>query len=348
MLRLPARARTFAVATAVAIVSLGLLTPVPVAAEGGGPTTWHITVGPEQPQGFTGLLKFYPSDVTVHPGDTVEYVWAGFHTATFNPPANKSVLDYAFLGFTSPTNTLDTPSTFVSGSPAFGGPGSAPPPPFDVSIGQNLAAGSYHFKCMLHIGMNGTIHVTNRRLPSTDAQNKTRAKAQIAADLAQAAKLDGRLSRLDGEDNGIQVGARENVVELTKFYPSSLTVHSGEAVTFTDPDRGDPHTVTFGPDNRPPLTQLLPYGNPGNVSSGDRLSSGYLYSRQQFNYWNLGIDGALVQPPTTEYTTTFNNPGTTPVKFAFYCELHGFRDPATGAVFGMSGYVTVLPAKSDD
>jgi plastocyanin len=202
---------------------------------------------------------------------------------------------------------------------------------------------------MLHIGMSGTIHVTNGTLPSTDAENQTRAHARIAADRARAAKLDSRLSRRSGEENGIQVGASENVVELVKFYPSSITVRSGDSVTFTDRDRGDPHTVTFGPDNRPffPDT-LLPYGNPRNVSPGDTLSSGYLYSRQQFNYWNLGIAGALVQPPTTSYTTTFNNPGTTPVTFAFYCELHGFLDPATGAVFGMSGHVTVLPAKSDD
>ena len=341
-----ARARTYALATAVAIASLGGLMPVSAAAHGDGPTTWHVTVGPEQPQGFTGLLAFYPSDITVHRGDTVEYDWAGFHTATFNPPANKSVLDYAFLGFSSPTATLDTPTTFVSGSPAFG-PG--PPPPFTVNIGKNLPTGRYHFQCMLHIGMKGTIRVTNGKLPSTDAQNQTLASAQIATDTARATKLDSRLSRRSGEGGGVLVGAGENVVELTKFYPSSITVHSGDSVTFIDRDRGDPHTVTFGPDNRPffPDT-LLPYGNPGHISPGDTLSSGYLYSRQQFNYWNLGIAGALVQPATTEYTTTFNNPGTTPVTFAFYCELHGFLDPATGAVFGMSGHVTVLPAKSDD
>jgi plastocyanin len=346
MLRIAARARTFGVATAVAIAGFGVLTPVSMAAQAAGPTTWHITVGPEEQRGFTGLLAFYPSNVTVHPGDTVEYDWGGFHTVTFNPPANKSVLDYAFLGFSSPTTSLETPTTFVSGSPAFG-PG--PPAPLLVNIGQNLPTGSYHFKCMLHIGMNGTIHVTNGTLPSTDAENQTQAVARIAADRAQAAKLDTRLSRRSGEDGEIQVGARENVVELTKFYPSSITVQSGDSVTFTDRDRGDPHTVTFGPDNRPFFPdQLLPFGNPGNVSRGDALSSGYLYSRQQFNYWNLGIVGALVQPPTTQFTTTFNNPGTTPVTFAFYCELHGFRDPATGAVFGMSGHITVLPAESDD
>jgi plastocyanin len=342
MTRLSARARAFGISSVLAIASLGLLAPVPAAA--GGSATWNVTVGPEQ--GFTGLLKFYPSDVTVHPGDTIAYNWAGFHTVTFNPPADKSVLDYAFLGFSSPTSTLDTPTTFVSGSPAFG-PG--PPPPFVVTIGQNLPTGTYHFKCMLHIGMSGTIHVTNGPLPSTDAQNQARAQAQIAADTARATTLDSRLSGRSGEDDGIQVGARENVVELTKFYPSSITVRSGDAVTFTDRDKGDPHTVTFGVDNRPFFpNQLLPYGNPGNVSPGDTLSSGYLYSRQQFDYWNLGVAGPLVQPPTVRFTTRFNNPTNKPVTFAFYCELHGGIDPATGAVFGMSGYVTVLPSEHED
>lgn len=343
MLPFMARARTLGLSIALATTGLGAVATVPASAA--TPTTWHITVGPAQQQGPAELLAFYPSNITVHRGDTVEYDWAGFHTATFNPPANKSVLDYAFLGFTSPTANLDTPTTFVSGSPVFG-PG--PPTPFAVNIGANLPTGSYHFQCMLHLGMKGTIHVTNGRLPSTDAENQVLAQARIATDKARAAKLDSRLSRGSGEDGGVLVGAQQNTVELASFYPSSITVHSGDSVTFTDRDRGDPHTVTFGPDNRPPFAQLLPYGNPGNVSLGDTLSSGFLYSRQQFNYWNLGIAGALVQPPTTEYTTTFNNPGTTPVTFAFYCELHGFLDPATGAVFGMSGHVTVLPAKSGD
>ena len=340
MWRLHARARTFGIASALAIASLGIVAPVPAAA-GGGATTWHVTVGPER--GFTGLLDYYPSDITVHPGDTVEFAWAGGHTVTFNPPANLSVFDYAIFGVTTP-NTLDTPTSFVNGSAGFGGP----TPPFDVTIGNNLPEGTYRFKCMLHLNMEGRIRVTNGRLPSTDAQNQALAKTQIAADTARAAKLDRRLSRDSGKDESVLVGARENVVELVKFYPSSITVNSGDPVIFRDRDRGDPHTVTFGPDSRPFFPdQLLPYGNPGNVSPGDTLSSGFLYSKSQFDYWNLGIAGAegfAVQPPTTKYAVTFNNPGTTPVTFNFYCELHGAIDPATGAVFGMSGSVTVLPA----
>jgi plastocyanin len=346
MVRLSTRARALGISSVLAIASLGILAPVPAAAESGGPLTWHITVGPEQ--GFTGLLRFYPSDITVHPGDTVKYRWAGFHTVTFNPPSSKSVLDYAFLGVATGT-TLDSPGTFVSGSPNFGRSG--PPPPFDLTIGTNLPTGTYRFKCMLHIGMQGAIHVTNGELPSSDTHNQTLAQGQIAADASRAAKLDSRLSGRSAEEEGIQVGASQNVVELTKFYPSSITIHSGDAVTFRDPDRGDPHTVTFGVDPRSPFGQLVPYGSPGNVSPGDTLSSGFLYSRQQFDYWNLRIaqgEGFQVQPPTTEYTTRFNNPGTKPATFAFYCELHGGIDPATGAVLGMSGYVTVLPARGDD
>src|ERR1700716_2157447 len=131
MLRLSARARTFALATVLATASLGIATTIPASASG---STWNVQVGGGD-QGFTGLNRFYVSDITVHPGDAVNFNWAGFHTVTFNPPAGKSVLDYVSPPGLTGSATLDTPTTFVNGTPGGGGPGSPPPSPFTLTIG---------------------------------------------------------------------------------------------------------------------------------------------------------------------------------------------------------------------
>src|SRR6267378_2409432 len=149
-----ARVRVVGVASALAIVSLGFVGAAPAAAAG----PWNITVG-----SFTGfytsLNHFYPDDITVHAGDTVRFNWMGFHTVTFNPPSNLSLLDFAFFG-TPSASSLDTPTTFVNATPAFSSDPNVAPAPFDLPIGSNLPAGNYRFQCQLHQFMKGVIHVT--------------------------------------------------------------------------------------------------------------------------------------------------------------------------------------------
>ena len=58
----------------------------------------------------------------------------------------------------------------------------------------------------------------------------------------------------------------------------------------------------------------------------------------------ITASAASVTSDTTTFSVTFTKTGT----FNFYCALHGARDDATGAVFGMSGSITVLPAESED
>jgi plastocyanin len=343
MLRLSARARTFALATALATASLGIVTTIPASASG---STWNVQVGGGD-QAFTGLNRFYVSDITVHPGDVVNFNWAGFHTVTFNPPAGKSVLDYVFPPGLQGSTTLDTPTTFVNGVPGGGGPGSPPPPPFALTIGLDLPNGTYHFQCMLHQYMHGSIRVTRGELPRTDEQNQARARAQQAADLARAASLDARLTRQGNENEGeALVGAGDRAVELVTYYPTSVTVKAGEQVTFKDADPGDPHSVTFGYANANP--PLIPPGeiaasapSPATYSGGD-LNSGYLMSQSQFNYWHLAgqVPGFTRR---SEYTITFTTPGT----YGFYCTLHGGILP-DGTVVGMSGHVTVLAPNDNE
>lgn len=343
MLPLMARARTLGLSMALATTGLGAVATVPASA--GTQTTWNITVGGEHFASFASLNRFYVSDITVHPGDLVNFNWAGFHTVTFNPLAGKSVLDYVFPPGLTGSTTLDTRTTFVNGTPSGGGPGSPPPPPFTLTIGTNLPNGTYHFQCMLHQFMHGSIRVTRGDLPSTDAQNQTRAHAQMAADIARSVALNAALMRRDSEDEAL-VGAGQRNFDLINYYPTDVRVQAGEQVTFRMADFGDPHSVTFGyananPPLQPPGEIFASAPSPATYGGGD-LNSGYLMSASQFKYWNLA--GKL--PGFTrrsEYTIKFTTPGT----YGFYCTIHGGILP-DGTVVGMSGHVTVVAPEDDN
>jgi plastocyanin len=344
MPRVLARVRALVVGAAVAFVGVGILPALPASAAG---LNWNVQVGNESFQTLSGANRFYPNDITVHPGDTVTFNFSGGHTVTFNPPPTDSLFDFLGLGGPIGSSTLATPTTFVNGAAAFGPGASAP---FVVTIGANLPAGTYQYWCQLHQFMHGVIRVTNGTLPSTDVQNQQLAQAQIAADAARMAKLDARLTKQASDEEGqVRVGAGDRTVEFVKFYPSQITVRAGQQLTFVQRDLHEPHTVTFGPasgDPTNPSFGVFPSG-PGNPNAFDgtsALNSGFLFHQSQYDYWRLQLTPIAAALPRTEFGVTFTTPGT----YNFYCLLHGFRDPATGQVFGMSGTVTVLPKAEDD
>jgi plastocyanin len=339
MLRLIAHARNLAVGSALAIASLGIVIPVPAAAA--APGHWDITVGGGDFQA-TQLTRFYPNNITVHPGDTVSFDWRGFHTVTFNPPAHFTVFD-SFAGPPG-ASTLGSRTTFINAVPSFN---SFPPPSFDLAIGSNLPDGSYPFHCSLHQFMQGVINVTGGSLPATNAQNQTLGNSQAAADLARLTSLDNRTTRDSADKSGEALaGISTKAGDVTKFYPSAISVRAGDQLTFTDPDLQDPHTVTFGPvagSPQDPLTGVFPSGpgNPKAFNGTSALNSGFLFDESQHDYWNLKFSPAAALPSRTEWSVTFTTPGT----YNFYCDLHGFLNP-DGSVGGMSGSITVLPAES--
>jgi plastocyanin len=355
-MRLFARARAVGVVSAMAIAGLGMVAPLQAAANDETPNTWNVTVGGGSPTiPYAGLDRFYPDNITVHPGDNVVFTWQGLHTVTFNPQSNLSLIDYAFAGTPTASNSLDTPTTFVNAAPALGPPGSPPPLPFDLAIGKDLRSGTYHYWCQVHQAMHGVIRVTRGELPSNDTANQTLAATQIAADQARAAQLDSRLLRNSGdEEGGALTGASDRVVELVNFYPSAITVRAGQRLTFTDRDTHEPHTVTFGPVPNAltnPFAALFPLG-PGNPNAFDgtsTLNSGFMFLKSMYDYWNLKVSPIAAALPRTRFSVTFTTPG----KYDFYCAIHGARievPPGSGhfIVVGMSGQITVTPAQHED
>jgi plastocyanin len=339
-----ARMRAFAAASVIAIASICFIGAAPINAAG----LWNINVGPFSPP-YAQLNSFYPNDITVHAGDTVRFNWLGFHTVTFNPPPNLSLLDFAFFGTPTASNSLDTPTTFVNGAPAF--TSSGPPAPFDLKIGSNLPAGTYKFWCQLHQFMHGVIRVTNGPLPKQDSDYQLIGAAQLKADTAKAASLDSRLIKTSPKSEGEAVaGAGNKVAELFNFYPSfpaNITIKVGDELTFTSRDLHEPHTVTFGNEPNPsdPFGSVFPSG-PGNPKAYDGtsdLNSGFLFDESQYDYWRLGNSILSAAVPRTEFSVTFTKPGLYP----FYCALHG-GPHAAGQINGMSGNILVLPAEHGD
>jgi plastocyanin len=198
--------------------------------------------------------------------------------------------------------------------------------------------------------MGGVLRVTTGALPSTNTENQTLASTQIAADTAQAHALDAKLTSQAAEEEGEAiVGAGDRVVELVNFYPSQITIRAGEELTFTQEDLHEPHTVTFGAVAGNPRDfsfGVFPSGpgNPNAFNGTSALNSGFLFHQSQYDYWNLKASPIANAVARTEFDVSFTTPG----KYNFYCILHGGYDPATGAVFGMSGTVTVLAKANGD
>jgi plastocyanin len=131
-------------------------------------------------------------------------------------------------------------------------------------------------------------------------------------------------------------GAGDGSVDIQRFFPRDVWIHSGDSVTWVWKNPETPHTVTFlagqqAPDivlpqpqpNGPPQLQLnpavlAPSGDPTSYSGGP-LNSGFL--------------NPLMPPPGTSgpptFTVTFDAPGT----YTYVCLLH----------VGMDGSIHVLP-----
>jgi|ECHnycMinimDraft_1075156.scaffolds.fasta_scaffold00215_3 plastocyanin len=101
------------------------------------------------------------------------------------------------------------------------------------------------------------------------------------------------------------------------FYPSTLTIHVGDRVVWTQVDYADVHTVTFVP----PGMQIPEFGSPMSVIE--------VGNNSQYNgsgYYNSGV---LL--PFQTYTLTFTKPGI----YTYVCLIHDSM--------GMIGQIVVLP-----
>ncbi len=309
------------------------------------PSTWHVQAGSiafdaSGPSG--GGNRFYPSEISIHAGDSVVFGLMGPHTVTFNRPPVPLFALFAPINATPTAGTISSPAVPVSS----GIVGTAPGDTYTLTFASTLAPGRYTVICGLHIGMTETIRVlpSSAQLPKTDAQYTAIAQREIARDLATTARIAARGGgggENDNEDEGenddrggrdnptVFVGLGNQRVTNLRFFPQIITVHVGQTVSFLKTkDPTEPHTVTFGTEPADPIAQLMARG--GSTYSGtEDLSSGFMSTKAQFAFYMLS--GFPLPVALTKYRVTFTTPGT----FAYFCAIHDD--------VGMRAFVHVIP-----
>ena len=267
---------------AVCAISIGLLATLPAAAHAG-----KFTVYAGDPQGLVKPIAFqvlgkkvkavvalHPSAndfflhrVTIHTGDQVSFINAGFHTIDLPGSSNKD------LPFSMPTGTVSgakdaagnpfwfngqpsegfNPALFTpSGPKTYDGTtridsglplGNGKPKPLVVTF---TKPGVYKYFCDLHAGMVGYVVVKPKSKPvPSAAQDAAALHKQIATEVITAYNLTKTKVPKDTVDLG---AAGPAGVELYAMFPAKLTVNAGTVVTFRMTNASEEqHTATFGP-----------------------------------------------------------------------------------------------------
>jgi plastocyanin len=122
----------------------------------------------------TSNNAFFPQRLTIHVGDTVEWI-GGFHTVAFGPVALRDQLEKQFVMPTPQTSgppllVLNSKVAFPSGSHTYNGVGFVSSGILALNAPQNSKApptyrltftrpGTYEYDCLVHPNMEGSITV---------------------------------------------------------------------------------------------------------------------------------------------------------------------------------------------
>lgn len=277
------RTRRWPAAALAAGVGLAL-TLVPTSASA-APTTLTIRVGGDSTIGkvvFEGMRFFAPRTIAVHKGDTLKFVFDGFHTATLLPAGvgaddwradnntgrsqayslikrdsddsnvvyefNKAVLfpSNPTCGATSSPCTYDGTSLVNSGAPL--GSNS-----FAVTINANPGS-TFWVLCLIHAMMQTRVRVvSDTTATTTQAQIDSYRSSTLASDREQAQSLIPKLQRQSRHKtaNGVTVwdayaGYDGPGWSLDGMFPTTLHIRKGQWVRWHFGQVSmNVHTVTF-------------------------------------------------------------------------------------------------------
>jgi plastocyanin len=248
---------------------------------------------------------FPETNVNVPQGSVVLFQWAtgqlnGLHSVTFVPNGQTE----AQVRQAYPTITQDTdngenhpvipPQTNNPTDATCSSSPQAPPCPFDgtsvvssgiiptsvgaafaVQVAANTSPGTYHYICLVHPGMSGTINVVPAGQPaSSQGELATEAAAELNQLNAGAAAAEANASipkstpNLDGTRTWTEhVGVTADDVELMEFLPTDLAIKKGDWVNFdASATTQEVHTVSTAAAGNAGLVPFLP--NECEVASG--------------------------------------------------------------------------------
>jgi len=226
---------------------------------------------------------FPETGVSVPQGGVVLFHWAGSvagvpHTVTFVPGNSTEAAvrqaDPTLVADTDngETGTIIPPQTYFGTSATCGNSPAAPPCVFDgtsvvssgaipstsgaffpVQIAASTAPGTYHYICLIHSNMSGTLTVVPAAQPaSTAAAIAAQAAAEYnqlnagAAAAEAAANVPTSKANADGTRTWtVKVGLTVDDVELLEYLPPTVPIRKGDSVTFDGSGTTqEPHTVT--------------------------------------------------------------------------------------------------------
>lgn len=319
----PSMTRACACASLVVLAacSTGSSTTTPVAGPI-GPQTFKIVAGGSMSMEALQSLRFYPSSLTIDAGDSVTWSFPSGepHTVTLLgprsalPPPNDPTAPVPAGGATYDGSTYTS-----SGFKLLGGSYTLTFP----------TSGTFLYNCLLHGGsaggMNGTITVqpAGAPYPASNGTAISGASAAQAADLALAANAvllfpftAGGPHLVAGITPGLVTGppAPSTVLRFLdgpSLASTSVTVHVGDTVTWTNESNNEPHTVTLAPVGAT-FPTLDPFSPPsgGNVYDGTKL-----------------VSSGVINPGSS-FSVQFTKAGT----YTYHCLFHDDTENMIGTV----------------
>jgi plastocyanin len=335
---------------------------VPQAVQG---ATWQATAGAQSVDMGRQALAFLPNELWIHAGDSITWTRAPNETHTVSFLTADQLLPAG-----PHSNDVITPD----GSPF---DGSSYVNSGQLKLGQTYTvkfptAGNFKLVCLVHLYMNGTVHVLepSARLPHDQAFYDREATDQGSQLLSEIDQRDDKDHRDDKKaSRGVIAGTGEIVATgggfqsaaLFRFFPETTKVHVGQTVEWTNIDpAATPHTITFGvePANLRFAFPIVSSGvgvNQSLDSDGavhatvgsptDNVHSGYLFALPADRFTSGNADLLPTNPPVlsqfplpvvvNDVNPRFRVTFTHAGTFNYYCALH--------EGLGMLGQVIVVP-----
>ena len=295
---------------------------------------WTATAGAQTDEKGIQALAFLPNEIWIHAGDSITWTFQTDvpHTVTFLRAAQ------------------------VRPDPAVGCPGfSSDPAIFDGSTcvttpqlvtGQTFTvifpvAGNFKLTCLVHVNMDGRIHVlpASEPLPHAQAFYDEQVASQSDELLSDGQKM--KPLHVPNSPLGVTAGIADitgtaggtSTIVAARFFHENIRIHAGQTVEWDNQGPLFPHTITFGQEpanlqNPSPDVTVDPDGARHAIiaSTSDSTNSGYIIAAPQERR-------GLPQAPlgVTRFRVTFPNAGI----FPYICAIHD--------ELGMVGQVTVSP-----
>lgn len=302
---------------------------------------------------------FFPHGTSIHVGDKIKFVVAGFHTLDLPPKGDDP------LPLIGPNGTTVSGVNDEAGSPFWfndkvqqlgfnpallqsnfgkkvkfngkkrvlsGAPQGDTVKPITVTFKK---AGKYTYFCNVHPGMTGVVKVKKKgRKVSSAKADKRAVKIMLKRSLKTAKKLPTTVPPSGNVDVGV---AGKHGEEYFGFVPNNPTVKVGDTLTFRmSPGSREVHTASTGPgdpeaDPNSYIGQLASTFSTGDPTKLDPRST---YPSEQppstamltpglhgNGFWNTGVlDTTNATPLPESGAVTFGAPGT----YQFYCLVHPF------------------------